>query len=124
MQSLTYHEDINTKPFKNSEDLFHLSSIFSVKLADNKELVLFDEQCDQYFQAVLDKTNLQSLINVLQTIADQMKPLPKLTKAHKVGDYVSWTTSSGDSFVGRIKEWDYDVAVVTMADRSTKTVEC
>lgn len=124
MYSLTYNEDINYKPFLKKEDLFYLSKIFSVTLADTKDLVLLKEECDRYYHAVLDKTNFQSMINDLQHIADMMKPLPELTREHKVGDYVSWKTIGGNSFVGRIKEWDSNVAIITMPDRSTKSVEC
>lgn len=125
MNGLTSNEDVNLKVFPSKkEDVFDLNRIFSIRLSNTKELALFEENCDNYYITVLDQSSFQTLINELQSIANTMKPLPELTREHKIGDYVSWKTIGGNSFVGRIKEWDSNVAIITMPDRSTKSVEC
>ena len=42
----------------------------------------------------------------------------------EVGDLIKWSTLDGKTHEGRVIEMDSNVAIVKLADGSTKTVEC
>ena len=54
-----------------------------------------------------------------------------LTRACQPGDHVYWNTLGGTLYKGVLKEWDSNVAIVTLLDAfrpelngTTKSVEC
>lgn len=52
------------------------------------------------------------------------KQLRYIDYACYVGERVKWENMKGEKFEGRIKEWDSNVAIVTMDDGTEKAVEC
>lgn len=42
----------------------------------------------------------------------------------KIGDYVDWTVIGGVTYVGILREWDANVAIVELSDGIMKPVEC
>lgn len=52
-------------------------------------------------------------------------PIPQtLDRSSHLGDYVCWQTMEKAQYMGILREWDSNVAIVELADGSTKPVEC
>jgi hypothetical protein len=60
----------------------------------------------------------------IQGIGQFRPPPSKLLDCTCVpGDIVNWSTIGGENFLGELKEWDSNVAIVDIGGR-TKAVEC
>lgn len=52
-------------------------------------------------------------------------PIPQsLDRNSEIGDYVDWNTIGGTIYVGILREWDANVAIVELNDGTMKPIEC
>ena len=51
-------------------------------------------------------------------------PSQSLNSNSQIGDYVDWNTLRGVTYVGILREWDSNVAIVELNDGTMKPVEC
>jgi small nuclear ribonucleoprotein (snRNP)-like protein len=55
-------------------------------------------------------------------VADQQAA--ELTRDSRIGDRVTWRQVNGERFVGTLRGWDSNVALVMLDDGTSKAVEC
>lgn len=51
-------------------------------------------------------------------------PSKPLDRDSEIGDYVDWNTIGGTIYVGILREWDSNVAIVELNDGTMKPIEC